>query len=223
MLQYVSSFCVVEGDVAQFYLFFEVVEWFGFCFFFDGVLCFEYVVDAFHGCESHGYHVGLACEVFDGVDDAIEDDHVEDEGGSVDESVAVQYEPSAEEQYDDDDECAHGFGHWVCGVDAHHHADHSFAEFVVDEVEAFGHFLFGDECFDDAQSAECFFYLCHYLGESCLHGGGLVFESFADGSHEPCCGWCDDEDEDGELPADGEECGEADDDGDGLLYECGDG
>lgn len=57
MLEYVSSFCVVEGDVAQFYLFFEVVEWQGLFFFFDGVVCFEYVVDAFHGCESHGYHV----------------------------------------------------------------------------------------------------------------------------------------------------------------------
>ena len=223
MAEHVAVLHVVEADVLHFNFVFEVAQGLGVGCLPDGVLGLEDVVDAVHGGQAHGYHVGLACEVLDGVDDAVEDDHVEDEGGGVDEAVAVQDEPAAEEQYDDDDDGAHGLGDGVGGVDAHHHAYHAAAELVVDEVEAAGHLLFGDEGLDDAQAAECLFYLRHDFGESGLYAGRLALEALCHGAHEPCGGGRDDEHEGGELPADGEEGDEADDDGDGLLDEGGDG
>jgi len=99
------------------------------------------------------------------------------------------------------------------------HADHAAAELVVDETETAVHLLLGDEGLDDAQAAQGLLNLCHDLAQSGLNVDGLILQLLAHGTHDEDGGNGHEEHEQRELPADGEERREADDDGDGLADE----
>ena len=153
-------FAVAEGDVAEGYLVAEGVDGMGAEGVLDGVLGQQYLVDALHGGQSLGNVVARLGEVFQGVDDGVEHDHVVDEDGAG-ECVVVEHEDAAKPEYDDNHDGAQEFGHGVgrglSDVDAHD----VVAVGGVDFVEAAVHLLLGTEGLDDAQSAQRLFYLAH--------------------------------------------------------------
>ena len=108
VLQHLATLDIVERNILQLHLVLKVLQGLGILQFLDGVLGLQDIVDAVHGTQTDGDVIGGTCQVLDGVDDAVEDDHIEDEGGGIDEAVAAQDEPAAEEHHDDDDDGTHG-------------------------------------------------------------------------------------------------------------------
>ena len=71
--------------------------------FFNGVLGVENLVDTLHGCESLGDGIAGLGEFLQGIDDAVENHHIEYERGRVDGRVVRENKRSAEPEHDDDD------------------------------------------------------------------------------------------------------------------------
>ena len=78
---------------------------FGMCRFLDGVLSLQDLVDTFHRGQTLGDVIARLRELFQRLDDAVEDHHVVDERRTCD-GLVVQYEDASEPQHDDDHQCA---------------------------------------------------------------------------------------------------------------------
>jgi hypothetical protein len=74
---------VAERDVAELQPFFHFVDMSGIGAFLNRVFRFQYLVYTFHGCQAFRDVVACLREVFQGVDDAIQDDHVENKGRCI--------------------------------------------------------------------------------------------------------------------------------------------
>ena len=216
VLEHGTPFDVTEADVAQLHLLLEGWQRLRVLGLTDGVLGLENEIDTVHGGEAEGNLIGGLRELLQRVDDAVEDDHVEDEGGGIDEVALAEDEETAEPQHDDDDDGSQELRHGMGGVLADDHRIHATAKLIVDEGEALQHLRLGDEGFDDAQAAQRLVQLRDDVTPLALHGRGLALQLAADDTHDPACHGSYDDDEDRQLPAGGEEGEEADEDGDGL-------
>ena len=101
----------------------------------------------------------------------------------------------------------------MSGTLADGHRVDILAELVIDAHEALQHLLFSNEGLDDTQTAQRLVELSQDVAPLTLHLGRLTLQLTADRTHNPACQGGYDNDKHGELPADGEHGGEADDDG----------
>ena len=224
VLQHGASLQVAEADVAELYPAFEVLQRQGIGRVLDGVLRLQDHVDAVHAGQAQGDVVEGLGEFLQRVDDAVEDNHVEDERGGVHRGVVrAQDQRAAEPQHDDDDARAQKLAHGVGRALADDHVVHGLAVVVIGLGEAERHLLLGQEGLDDAQAAQRFVQLRHDVAPLCLGGGRLPFQLAADHAHHPSGEGQDNDDEQRHLPADGEQGGEIDDEGDGVAQQHVDG
>ncbi len=187
--------------------------------FLDGILGLQDEVDAVHRCQSHGNLVGSLRQVLQRIDDAVEDDHEEDEGRCVDEVRLIENQETAKPQYDDDDNGAQELRHGMSGILAQRHGTGVLTELVIDIDEALQHLLLGNESLDDAQSAQRLIELCQHTAPHALNNGRLALQFTAYRTHNPSGKGCHDDDEDCQLPTYPQHGGETYDDGDGLSDE----
>ena len=210
---------VSETDMAELYLVLETADMLGL-----GLLLYlhfrlEDLVDAFHRGKTLGDIVAGLGEVLQGVDDAIEDDEVVDEGRAADDGIFGQDERAAKPEHDDDhhraEKLAHRVGHLLADV----HLEDVVAIGVVDLGEARVHLVLRTEGLDDAQAAQRLLHLAHRVAPQGLRLDGLRLQLAAHHAHEPAEDGHEDDGEERQLPTDGQQGGEIDDDQDGILEE----
>ena len=210
---------VTERDVAQFDALLQGMDGSGGGGFLDGVYSLEDFVYALHGGHALRYVVGRLGEIFQGLDEAVEDDHVEDEGGSVDAAVVGEDEGAAVPEDEDDEhgaeEFAGGMGQGLAQVDL----DEQPAVLVGAVFEAAGHLVLGGEGLDDAHAAEGFLKLRHDFAPLSLGFKRALLEFANDAGEGPYQKGHDENGEEGELPAGVEEHAEVADDEHGIFDE----
>ena len=214
-----GALVVGEAHVAELYAVFQCINGDGVGGFADGVYGVENFVHTFHRSHAFRYAVRGFGEVLQRLDDAVEDDHVEDERGGIDGGVVGEDECAAVPE-DEHDECgaeelAHGVGRRL----AYGHTVRGVAEVVCGAVEAARHLLFGAESLDDAHAAERFLKLCHGVAPLVLGVEALVLEFAAYASHHPSHEGEHHDGEYRELPRGVDEHPEVADEEDGVLYE----
>ena len=210
---------VAETDIAEADFLAETIQFGRLHGLLDGIVGFEDLVDAFHGCESFRDGVAGLRELFQRVDDAVQDDHVVDEGRRVDGRVVREDERAAEPEDDADHDGAQTLAHRVsrslADGDAVQFAPHGSRH----PVEAAGHAFLGIEGLDDAQAAEGLFDLRHGIAPERLGFQRAAFELFADGPHDPAHDGNEDDGEQGQLPADEEQGAEVEENQDRVFDE----
>ena len=192
-------FPISERYIAEFYLMLETRQALGELWLLDGVLSHQYLVYAFHRCQTLGDVVACLREVFQGVDDGVEHHHVVDEDGTR-ECVVVEHQHAAEPEHDDNHDCAEELRHGVCRRLAYVHSHDVVAVGRVDAVEAAVHLALGAEGLDDAQAPESLLHLAHRVAPQGLGLDALGFQLAAHPAHEPAHDGHDDEGEERQLP-----------------------
>ena len=129
----------------------------------------------------------------------------------------AENEITAEPQDDHDDNGTQELRHRVSRTLTDGHRIDIFTKLVVDTHKTLQHLLFGNEGLDDTQTAQRLVELSQNVAPLTLHLGRLTLQLTADRTHNPACQGSYDNDKHGELPADGEHGGEADNDGDRLA------
>ena len=195
----------------------EAVERFGIFRFADGVLRLEDGVDALHGGEALGDAVGGFGEVFDRLDDAVEDGHVGHEGRGVDDGLLAEDQGAAEPEDDGDHGGAEEFAHGVGAGLPDGHLGVLAAHVFRHASEARVHALLGPEGLDDAQAAEGLFDLAHGVAPVFLRFRGVGFQPASGEADDADHDGREDDDEERQLPGHAEEDEEVDDDQDRVL------
>ena len=73
------------------------------------VLGINHLVDPFHRCHAFRNCIAGFGKILDWIDDAVENDHIINEYGSVHDRLAAQDEQTSEEKYDRDEDSTHEF------------------------------------------------------------------------------------------------------------------
>ena len=73
---------IAEGDIAELYLMLEGSDMLGMSRFLDGVLCQQDLIDTLHRGKSLRDIISYLGDILQGVDDAVEDNHIIDKGGT---------------------------------------------------------------------------------------------------------------------------------------------
>ena len=160
---------------------------------------------------------GMPGQFLDRLDDAVEDDHVVDEGRRVDGGAVAQDQGAAEPEDDGDHDGAEAFAHRVGEDLPQEDAAGLVLHGAGDAVEAFLHLLLGPECLDDAQAAEGLFNLRHRVAPQRLGLQGLRFQLAADPAHDPEHEGSEQDGEEGHLPGNENQGAEVEDDQDWVL------
>ena len=145
----------------------------------------EDAVDALHAGQALWNAVSGFCEVLYRIDDAVKDNHVEDEGGRVDETVVRKDEGAAEHQHHANEHGAKELAHWVGEGLTSIHPGCLAAHCSGDVSETLAHLLLGSEGLHYAQAAEGLFHLAHGVAPEALDLGGALFEVTPDNAHQP--------------------------------------
>lgn len=106
-----------------------------------------------------------------------------------------------------------GWAIWLADV----HLEDVVAIGVVDLGEARVHLVLRTEGLDDAQAAQRLLHLAHRVAPQGLRLDGLRLQLAAHHAHEPAEDGYEDDGEERQLPTDGQQGGEIDDDQDGIF------
>ena len=105
------------------------------------------------------------------------------------------------------------------GTLAYSHGVDVVSVFFVDADEALQHLVLGNECLDDAQTAQRLVELRQHVAPAVLDGGRLRLQLTAYLAHNPAGQRSDDDNEYRQLPAYCQHGSKTYDDGDGLAYQ----
>ena len=169
---------------------------------YNRIISFQNFVYTFHGSQSTRYHVAGFREVLQRIDNAVENNHVINEGRGIDGGIVSENQRTSEPKYDDNQDGSQEFAHGVCQCLADGYAAGSVTILVAAFVEPVNHFLFCREGFDDTQAAQCLFQLCHGFSPFPLSFERLSFQFTAYFSHNPSHGRQYQQCEHCQLPAD---------------------
>ena len=188
-------------------------------FLYDVVRRFQYLIHTLHRRQAARNHIACFREIFQRVDDAVQDNHVIDKGRSIYRRVIAQYQRTAEPQYENYQHRAQKLTHRVSHRLAGRYAARSVAVFIAALVEAVNHLFFGGKGFDYAHTSESFFKLRHGFAPFSLSFKRLTLQLTPDLSHQPshCRQY-----EDGKqrkLPTDDKQGGEIRNNQDGVFQQ----
>ena len=179
----------------------------------------ENPVDTLHGGKPLGDVVCGLGKVLDGLYDAVQYHHVEDEGRSVDEGLVLDDEETAEAEHygyhGGSQELAHGVGQGLARGDAGILGAHGTGNLV----ETGGHGLLGKEGLYYAESAQSLFHHAHSVAPQGLGLGRTLLEVTPYDSHQPHHQRCEHQHEEGEFPGDEDEGPYVENDEDRILQD----
>ena len=149
---FVGKTHVIESDIIA--KCFDVRGMFEFA---NGILGQENLVDALHRSHPLGNGVRGFGEIFQRLDDAVENHHIKDEGRRINRAVVREDQGAAVPQNEDNQTGAEKFAHRMRRTLPNGHAHIDVAEIISGRVEAALHLFFRAERLDDAHSAQGFF------------------------------------------------------------------
>ena len=161
MLQDILTLCVTERDITQLNLLLECCHWSGILRLLNRINGFQDKINAVHRGKSLWYLIGGSRELFQRVNDAIEDNHIEDKGGGIYEVRIVQNKRTAKPQHYRQDNSSQELTHRMSGSLTDKHSIHVFTVGIVCLQESFLHLPFCYECLYDAQTAQSLVKLSH--------------------------------------------------------------
>ena len=168
--------------------------------FLNGILRIENLVDALHRSHTFGDAVCGLRKVFQWLDDAIKNHHIENESRRVNWRMIGENERTAIPEHKHDEESAKKFTDWMGGSLANRYFIGGLAESVGTLIETLLHLSLGRKCLDNAHTAQCLFKLRHGLAPFVLRVEALALQLSADFSHHPPHQRENNDGEDGELP-----------------------
>ena len=167
---------ILEMHIAEDDLLVETVEGYRLCRVVDGIVGTENLINTLHGSEALRYLVTGLGKILERIDNAVEDDHVEDKRRGIDGRMIAEDECAAEPQHNDNDastkELTDGVSRGLTYGDAYA----CIAEFIADSTEACQHLVLCNERLDYTQAAEHLIELTHGLAPLGLRKEALGFQ-----------------------------------------------
>ena len=185
----------------------------------DGIFGQQDFVDAFHRGQTFGDGVGCLGEIFERLDHAVENHHVEDERRGVDGTVVGENQGAAVPKHEYNEAGAEKLADGVCRTLASGDVCVDVAKLVGGGIEALLHLFLSTKGFDDAHTPQCFLELRHGFAPFGLCFVARLLEAPTDFAHGPTQSGENDEGEERELPRNVEETAEVDGDENGILDE----
>ena len=184
----------------------------------DRILGIQYLQDALHAGQSLLYGISRLAQILDRLQGGIEDHQIIDKEIGIYSAGTSKDEPSAKPQYDDYHHGAQEFAHGMGCTLAQGHTSGYVTIVVIDFREALHHLTLGYECLDDTETSQGLLYLADAVTQAGLHQQRTGLEALAYRTYSPCQQRHNEQGEEGQLPTDADECGQINDDEDGVLH-----